>query len=73
MKRVRPIAQCAGKHAFASFALAKAVNGRRNGSSMAVYHCPTCGLYHLGHDRSSVGRTIVKRRRDKAARYLADD
>lgn len=58
MKKKAPpwvlLAQCEGKHAFESAALAMAVAKRGSRSKEAAvnaYHCPHCGAWHIGSGR----------------------
>lgn len=49
-----PLAQCAGKHPFESFGLAKSVAKRRP-YPLEVYRCPHCRAWHLGRPASRKG------------------
>lgn len=66
----RRFAQCLGKTAFASAALAHAIKQRRRkalGGLASAYHCPHCNFWHQGTDSRKVHNNRKKHRLSEGA------
>lgn len=66
--------ECIGKHAFATYAMARDVAKRmvrRSEEQAGPYRCSTCGLFHIGHPSKARSREELgiraERRRVKLA------
>ena len=59
--RTRDERMCLHKVAFRSYNYAKRIAGRvsyDDDEPVRPYHCPVCGLWHIGHDPATTRRLI---------------
>lgn len=42
-------AQCLGKFKYPTYSAAEMISSRRRENGLAIYKCPHCNYYHLGH------------------------